>query len=110
MTVCFWYLVKSVMSSQRWKNLGVQKIIRTRRNVLADKNVREKIPTWLNDMLQAKIFPQLCPVYTCTEAYTGQVTFSKVPEKHGQFFTCHVYKGVYWTNHFFQGTRKHGHV
>ena len=65
---------------QQWKNLGVQQIIRPPRNVLADiidhladnidplaenfdyfvdKNVREKIPTWLKDMLYAKVFPQL---------------------------------------------------
>ena len=26
-----------------------------------------------------------CPVYTSTEAYTRQVTFYKVPEKHDHF-------------------------
>ena len=26
---------------------------------VADKNVRDKIPRWLNDMLYAKVFPQL---------------------------------------------------
>ena len=44
--------------SQRWKNLGLQQIITPRRNFLADnfdqladKNVRKKILTWLNDLL-----------------------------------------------------------
>ena len=30
-----------------------------------------------------------CPVYTCTLAYTGQVTFFKVPEKKCICLTCH---------------------
>ena len=30
-----------------------------------------------------------CSVYTCTAAYTGQVTFYKVPEKHGHVKPCH---------------------
>ena len=64
------YTIKAV--GQQWKNLGVQQIIRPPRTVLADIidhladnfdplaenfdylvdiNVREKIPTWLKDML-----------------------------------------------------------
>ena len=30
-----------------------------------------------------------CPLYTCTVAYTGQFTFSKVPEETGQCLTGH---------------------
>ena len=36
-----------------------------------------------------------CPVYTCTVAYTGQVTLYKVPETHGH--VCLV--GLYITRH-----------
>ena len=32
-----------------------------------------------------------CPVYTCTVAYTEQVTFYKVPEKHGHINLVSLY-------------------
>ena len=32
-----------------------------------------------------------CQVYTCTVAYTGQVTFYKVPEKHGHVYLVRLY-------------------
>ena len=42
--------------------------------------------TWSMPCVSSMLLKVTCPVYGCTVAYSGQVTFYKVQEKHG-----HVY-------------------
>ena len=44
-----------------------------------------------------------CPVYMCTIALTGRVTFYKVPENTGNCLTGHpVYKSIWNRLHIFK--------
>ena len=57
-----------------------------------------------DQLKHGRVFLVLFPVYACTVAYTGQVTFYKVPEKHGHVYLVGLY--MYKTRHFLKITER----